>query len=62
MKEPAHVAYDAYRVCQASSGQNVPTWESLVDEDRDAWRAAARALLGTATEADAIEAARWSGT
>lgn len=59
MKEPAHVAYDAYRVSQLSTGANVPEWGKLTQDEQDAWQAAVRALLGAATAQDVADAARW---
>lgn len=46
MKEPAHVAYDAYRDYQLSTGANAPEWGKLVQEEQGASRAAVAALFG----------------
>lgn len=50
MKSMGHVAYDAY--CAHTGGKSLvtgdklPDWNDLKQEIRDAWQAAANAVLG----------------
>ena len=48
MKSPGHVAYDAY--CAAVDGKTwdgrpCPAWADLTEKIRNAWEAAARAVM-----------------
>lgn len=47
MKEPAHVAYDAYAAFTGGKtfdGRDMPTWENLPERIQNAWRAAVAAV------------------
>ena len=50
MKEPAHVAYDAFGDAlgwrEPLFGKPIPTWDLLIEPEREAWRAAVKALHG----------------
>lgn len=50
MKEPAHVAYDAYAAFTGGKtfdGRDMPKWDELPDRIKDAWRAAIAAVSPT---------------